>query len=147
MLVTENCSTVEPMQKVVRTLVHLFNSTAILHRRAGFYCGTGRRSSAAQSNLNVSAGYNTADHPGASSPRGIRGSRLVWDNLSEVTPDPVRGTFDFRSYRIGRRRAGSGRRLAAPARVTGDGARAAAVRSADSNFRHDAAADTLSARA
>jgi hypothetical protein len=54
-------------------------------------------------NLNVSTTYNFSDNP----ERRVAPSRdgavlLAWDNLSEVTVDPEKSDFDFRSYRVWR---------------------------------------------
>lgn len=52
-------------------------------------------------NLNVAAGYNFEANPDrrvAAAGDGV--VTLAWDNLSEVTVDPEKGHFDFRSYRV-----------------------------------------------
>lgn len=52
-------------------------------------------------NLNVSANYNFEANPDrrvAAAGDGV--VTLAWDNLSEVTVDPEKGHFDFRSYRV-----------------------------------------------
>lgn len=50
---------------------------------------------------NLSSNYNYADNPGRRfTPDGDQQVTLAWDNLSEVTPDPKSGEFDFRGYRI-----------------------------------------------
>jgi len=52
-------------------------------------------------NLNVQSNYNFAANPDRKvNPIGDNAIRLAWDNLSEVTVDPEKGHFDFRSYRI-----------------------------------------------
>ena len=51
-------------------------------------------------NLNVAASYNYTDHPGRVVAAGDNQVTLAWDNVSENTPDPKSGWFDFRSYRI-----------------------------------------------
>jgi len=52
-------------------------------------------------NVNVAASYNFHDNPDRTvAPAGDDAVTLAWDNLSEVTVDPEKGHFDFRSYRI-----------------------------------------------
>jgi hypothetical protein len=52
-------------------------------------------------NVNVSSVYNYADNPDRHfAPAGDRQVTLAWDNLSEATPDPKTGQFDFRGYKI-----------------------------------------------
>ena len=52
-------------------------------------------------NLNVGSAYNFRDNPDrVVAPSGDNQVTLAWDNLSEVTVDPEKGHFDFRSYRI-----------------------------------------------
>ncbi len=53
--------------------------------------------------LNVGATYNYSDNPDRTpnlTPAGDRSVTLAWDNLSEVSPDPKTGWFDFRGYRV-----------------------------------------------
>lgn len=52
---------------------------------------------------NISTTYNYSDNPdrtGDTIPGGDGQITLAWDNLSENTPDPKTGRFDFRGYRI-----------------------------------------------
>jgi len=52
-------------------------------------------------NLNVQSGYNFGDNPDRLvTPSGDNVLALAWDNLPEVTVDPEKGHFDFRSYRV-----------------------------------------------
>ncbi|HKQ59003.1 MAG TPA: hypothetical protein VJY35_14150, partial [Candidatus Eisenbacteria bacterium] len=52
-------------------------------------------------NLNVGVAYNFRDNPDrVVTPAGDEQATIAWDNLSEVTVDPEKGHFDFRSYRI-----------------------------------------------
>ena len=51
-------------------------------------------------NLNVASTYNYSDHPGRIVAGGDNQITLAWDNVSENTPDPKSGWFDFRSYRV-----------------------------------------------
>lgn len=52
-------------------------------------------------NLNVAAGYNFSSNPNRKVAPGQDGAIvLAWDNLSEITVDPEKGDFDFRSYRL-----------------------------------------------
>ena len=51
-------------------------------------------------NLNVAATYNYSDHPQRVVAAGDNQVTLAWDNISENTPDPKSGWFDFRSYRV-----------------------------------------------
>ena len=52
-------------------------------------------------NLNVGSLYNYSDNPDRKVvPAGDRSITLAWDNLSETTPDPKSGYFDFRGYKI-----------------------------------------------
>ena len=52
-------------------------------------------------NTNMSAGYNYTDNPERRFPPGGDGKVTVaWDNLSETTPDPKTGQFDFRGYKV-----------------------------------------------
>ncbi len=52
-------------------------------------------------NLNVSAVYNFESNPDRRvTPSGDGQITLAWDNLSEVTVDPEKGHFDFRSFRV-----------------------------------------------
>ncbi|MCC6650749.1 MAG: hypothetical protein IT348_06335 [Candidatus Eisenbacteria bacterium] len=52
-------------------------------------------------NNNLSLSYNYSDNPErVFVPAGDRQVNLAWDNLSETTPDPKTGQFDFRGYRI-----------------------------------------------
>lgn len=53
--------------------------------------------------LNVASTFNFPDNPGRTDDLIAAGDgqvRIAWDNLSEVTIDPERREFDFRSYRI-----------------------------------------------
>ncbi len=51
--------------------------------------------------LNAAAGYNFSDNPERRvAPGGDGAIHLAWDNLSEITVDPEKGDFDFRSYRL-----------------------------------------------
>ncbi|MGH2359644.1 MAG: hypothetical protein ACRDGM_03765, partial [bacterium] len=51
--------------------------------------------------LNVSAGYNFTDNPSrVISPGQDAAIVLAWNNLSEITVDPEKGDYDFRSYRL-----------------------------------------------
>lgn len=51
--------------------------------------------------LNSKVDYNFTDNPNrVVTPAGDNTITLAWDNLSEVTPDPKTGAFDFRGYRI-----------------------------------------------
>lgn len=52
--------------------------------------------------MNVAATYNYSDNPNPQriTAAGDRKVTLAWDNLSEVSPDPKTGWFDFRGYRI-----------------------------------------------
>ena len=52
-------------------------------------------------NVNVQSSYNFAANPDRRvAPAGDGTVTLGWDNLSEVTVDPEKGHFDFRSYRV-----------------------------------------------
>jgi len=52
-------------------------------------------------NTNMSIKYNYAANPDRRfPPEGDRQITLAWDNLSETTPDPKSGQFDFRGYKI-----------------------------------------------
>jgi hypothetical protein len=52
-------------------------------------------------NLNLAGSYNFTDNPDRRvAPSQDQGIQLAWDNLSEVTVDPEKGDFDFRSYRV-----------------------------------------------
>src|SRR5262245_23965237 len=51
-------------------------------------------------NLNVSSTYNYSANPNRVIAGGDNQIRLAWDNVSETTPDPKSGMFDFRSYRV-----------------------------------------------
>mgnify|MGYP003694328749 CR=1 FL=1 len=50
--------------------------------------------------LNVSSLYNYSANPNRVIAGGDNQITLAWDNVSETTPDPKSGQFDFRSYRI-----------------------------------------------
>jgi hypothetical protein len=50
--------------------------------------------------MNVAATYNYSDHPQRIVAGGDNQVTLAWDNISENTPDPKSGWFDFRSYRV-----------------------------------------------
>ncbi|MEK7823979.1 MAG: hypothetical protein AAB290_02915 [Candidatus Eisenbacteria bacterium] len=51
--------------------------------------------------LNASAGYNFSDNPERRvAPGQNQAILLAWDNLSEITVDPEKTEFDFRSYRL-----------------------------------------------
>jgi hypothetical protein len=51
--------------------------------------------------MNVGSAYNYTDNAGRSViPSGDNQITLAWNNLSEVTPDPKSGWFDFRGYRL-----------------------------------------------
>ena len=52
-------------------------------------------------NTNLDVAYNYTDNPDRRFPPSGDGEvTLAWDNLSEVTPDPKTGWFDFRGYKI-----------------------------------------------
>jgi hypothetical protein len=54
-------------------------------------------------NLNVTSNFNFPANPARSAELIAAGDgqvRIAWDNLSEVTVDPERREFDFRSYRL-----------------------------------------------
>jgi len=52
-------------------------------------------------NMNVSINYNYTDNPNRTfAPAGDHQITLAWDNLSEATPDPKTGQFDFRGYKV-----------------------------------------------
>jgi hypothetical protein len=52
-------------------------------------------------NSNLGVSYNYSDNPDRRFPPAGDGQvTLAWDNLSEVSPDPVSGWFDFRGYKI-----------------------------------------------
>jgi len=52
-------------------------------------------------NSNLSVSYNYTDNPDRRFPPAGDGQvTIAWDNLSEVSPDPKTGWFDFRSYQI-----------------------------------------------
>jgi hypothetical protein len=51
-------------------------------------------------NMNVTSTYNYSDNPNRVVAAGDNQVILAWDNISENTPDPKSGWFDFRSYRI-----------------------------------------------
>ena len=51
-------------------------------------------------NINISSTYNYSDHPGRVVAAGDNKINIAWDNVSENTPDPKSGKFDFRSYRL-----------------------------------------------
>ncbi len=52
-------------------------------------------------NTNTAINYNFSDNPTRRFiPAGDQKVTLAWDNLSENTPDPKSGQFDFRGYRI-----------------------------------------------
>ncbi len=52
-------------------------------------------------NTNLSVSYNYTDNPDRRfSPAGDGEVTIAWDNLSEVSPDPKTGWFDFRTYQI-----------------------------------------------
>jgi hypothetical protein len=52
-------------------------------------------------NLNAASPYNFTDNPERRVAPGLdQAIQLSWDNLSEVTVDPEKGDFDFRSYRL-----------------------------------------------
>lgn len=52
-------------------------------------------------NTNLSVTYNFTDNPDRRFPAAGDGRVTVaWDNLSEVSPDPKTGWFDFRAYQI-----------------------------------------------
>jgi hypothetical protein len=52
-------------------------------------------------NTNLSVNYNYSDNPDRRfTPAGDGQVRIAWDNLSETTPDPKSGQFDFRGYKI-----------------------------------------------
>jgi len=50
--------------------------------------------------LNISSTYNYSANPNRVVAGGDNQITLAWDNVSETTPDPKSGEFDFRSYRI-----------------------------------------------
>lgn len=147
-LVTESCPPAEPVQKVVTDAAYTwFNFDCDFCTGVpGFYLRHWNAEAPPPNpNLNVSAGYNYADHPGRVVAAGDSRITLAWDNLPEVTPDPVRGTYDFRSYRIWKasgwqRPPGS----AGPSESDWEMVRELRLfDQADSNFRHDPAVDTL----
>jgi hypothetical protein len=50
---------------------------------------------------NMGTAYNYTDNPDRRFiPAGDRQVTIAWDNLSEVTPDPKTGQFDFRGYKV-----------------------------------------------
>jgi hypothetical protein len=50
---------------------------------------------------NMSASYNYSDNPNRQFvPAGDGQVTIAWDNLSETTPDPKTGEFDFRGYKL-----------------------------------------------
>ncbi|MBI5171193.1 MAG: hypothetical protein HZA61_17030 [Candidatus Eisenbacteria bacterium] len=52
-------------------------------------------------NTNMAVSYNYSDNPERLFvPAGDGQVTVAWDNLSETTPDPKTGQFDFRGYRI-----------------------------------------------
>ncbi|MFN8589199.1 MAG: hypothetical protein U0704_15520 [Candidatus Eisenbacteria bacterium] len=52
-------------------------------------------------NTNLAVAYNYSDNPDrVFVPAGDRQVTVAWDNLSETTPDPKTGQFDFRGYRV-----------------------------------------------
>ena len=52
-------------------------------------------------NTNLGVTYNYTDNPDRRFPPAGDGLvRIAWDNLSETTPDPKSGWFDFRGYKI-----------------------------------------------
>jgi len=52
-------------------------------------------------NNNLNVGYNYTDNPERRFPAAGDGQvTIAWDNLSETSPDPKSGEFDFRSYQI-----------------------------------------------
>ncbi len=52
-------------------------------------------------NSNLGVTYNYSDNPDRRFPPAGDGSvTLAWDNLSEISPDPKTGWFDFRTYQI-----------------------------------------------
>ena len=52
-------------------------------------------------NTNLSVIYNYSDNPDRRYPPAGDGSvTIAWDNLSETSPDPKSGQFDFRGYKI-----------------------------------------------
>jgi hypothetical protein len=52
-------------------------------------------------NSNMGVGYNYTDNPDRRfAPAGDAQVTVAWDNLSEVSPDPKTGAFDFRGYKI-----------------------------------------------
>jgi hypothetical protein len=52
-------------------------------------------------NTNLGVSYNYTDNPDRRfAPAGDGQVTVAWDNLSEVSPDPKSGQFDFRGYKI-----------------------------------------------
>jgi hypothetical protein len=52
-------------------------------------------------NTNTSVTYNYTDNPDRRfAPAGDGQVTIAWDNLSEISPDPKSGAFDFRGYKI-----------------------------------------------
>ena len=52
-------------------------------------------------NTNLSINYNYTDNPDRRfAPGGDEQVTVAWDNLSETSPDPKTGWFDFRGYKI-----------------------------------------------
>ena len=52
-------------------------------------------------NTNLATTYNYSDNPGRKFvPAGDHQVLVAWDNLSETTPDPKTGQFDFRGYKL-----------------------------------------------
>src|SRR5262249_27844817 len=50
---------------------------------------------------NLSVNYNFSQNPDRRFPPSGDGQvTIAWDNLSETTPDPKTGAFDFRGYKI-----------------------------------------------
>src|SRR5262249_34873091 len=104
-IVTQNCPPAEPIDKVVTDAAYTWfdfdcdRCTGV----AGFYLKHWNVDVPPPNpHLNVSAGYNYADHPGRVVAAGDTRVTLAWDNLPETTPDPLSGAFDARTYRVWR---------------------------------------------
>jgi hypothetical protein len=96
-------------------------------------------------NLNVASTYNYTDNPNRVVAGGDGQITLAWDNVSETTPDPKSGQFDFRAYRVWKV-AGWQRPVGASGPNDEDWALMAEFRMfdyMDSNFTRDPGTDTL----
>jgi hypothetical protein len=148
MLVTQSCPPAEPIVKVVTDNAYTWfdfdcdRCTGV----SGFYLRHWNADAPPPNPLlNVAADYNYADRPGRLVAAGDSRVTLAWDNLSEVTPDPVTGVFDTRSYRVWRA-AGWQRPPGSSGPSETDWEILRELRlfdQADSNYTRDPAADTL----